>query len=287
MPAVTAGLPSAPAPSTDRHLEVNGVRLHYLDYGGEGKPVMLCLHGGSAHAHWYDFVAGAFTDRFHVLSLDQRGHGDSAWAEPPRYGYPDFVADVHAFAEKLDLRGFVLMGHSMGGMIALQYAAAHQERLAALVLIDSTFIVKPEGIAEMAQRGRHGGRSHDTLEGYLERFRLRPVKTQASAETVRYMGSFSARRFEDGQWRHKLDRRLMGGRSPFDGVALFPKLRIPLLILKAALSKRITPEILAAARAGAPQLEFAEIPASEHHITLDNPAGMLPVLRGFLGRHFR
>jgi len=53
--------------------------LHGLDYGGRGRPPLLFLHGGSAHAHWWDFVAPAFTEHFHVMALDQRGHGDSQW----------------------------------------------------------------------------------------------------------------------------------------------------------------------------------------------------------------
>ncbi|MBV8053650.1 MAG: alpha/beta fold hydrolase, partial [Deltaproteobacteria bacterium] len=51
--------------------------LHGLDYGGQGRSPLLFLHGGSAHAHWWDFVAPAFTEHFHVMALDQRGHGDS------------------------------------------------------------------------------------------------------------------------------------------------------------------------------------------------------------------
>ena len=60
----------------DHFVTVNGLRLHYLDWGTEGKPPFIMLHGGSAYAHWWDLVAPAFADDFHVLALDQRGHGD-------------------------------------------------------------------------------------------------------------------------------------------------------------------------------------------------------------------
>ena len=65
----------------ERRFKANGLALNCLDYGGEGKPPMLFLHGGSAHAHWWDFVAPAFVGDFHVLALDQRGHGESEWPE--------------------------------------------------------------------------------------------------------------------------------------------------------------------------------------------------------------
>jgi pimeloyl-ACP methyl ester carboxylesterase len=74
-----------------RGVEVNGLRLHFLESGAAGSPPLCFLHGGAAHAHWFDAVIPAFVDRFHVVSLDQRGHGESAWAEPPAYGTEDFT----------------------------------------------------------------------------------------------------------------------------------------------------------------------------------------------------
>jgi pimeloyl-ACP methyl ester carboxylesterase len=111
------------AASTDHFLEANGVKLHYLDYGTAGRRPMLCLHGGAAHAHWFDYVAPGFTPGHHVRSLDLRGHGDSAWAGQDTYAWQTYAADVNAFVEKLDLRDFVLIGHSMGGMVSLVHAA--------------------------------------------------------------------------------------------------------------------------------------------------------------------
>lgn len=284
VPSAAEGL--RPAPFVHRNVEVNGVRLHYLDYGGEGKRPLLCLHGGGAHAHWFDFVASEFTRDFHVMSLDNRGHGDSAWAEPPVYNYENYVSDLNQVAEKLDLRDFVLMGHSMGGMISLVYAATHPGRASALIVIDSTLIITEENLAGLTARGQHGGKAHATLESYVADFKLRPLETEATPEMLGYMASRAARQFEDGKWRHKIDRRVMGTRTPINGVPYFAKIKIPTLLVKAGLSKRVTPEIIAGARAGCPQLELAEVPRSEHHITLDNPAGLRPVVRSFLDRHF-
>ena len=112
-----------PAPYRSRFVEAGGLRLRYLDYGAdrenEGKPPMVCLHGGAAHAHWFDFVAPDFTPDYHVLALDQRGHGDSEWANPPSYTYERYAADLAEVAAKLDLRDFVLVGPSIGGPDAL------------------------------------------------------------------------------------------------------------------------------------------------------------------------
>ncbi len=104
-----------PAPYASRFVDAGGLRLHYLDYGTAGRPTMLCVHGGAAHAHWFDFVAPGFSAGYHVRAMDLRGHGDSAWAEPPAYTYERYASDLAEVVEKLDLRDFVLIGHSMSG----------------------------------------------------------------------------------------------------------------------------------------------------------------------------
>lgn len=278
-------LPVPPAPYTHRHVDANGIRFHLLDYGGEGKPPMLCLHGGGAHAHWFDMVAGEFTRDFHVLSLDQRGHGDSGWAEPAIYTYAHYVSDLGQVIEALDLKDIVLVGHSMGGMVSLLYTSAHPQRVRALAIIDSTLRITPTHLEGMNARGQHPGRAFATLEDYVARFKLRPVETMADQATLDYIARLSARQFEDGQWRHKLDRRVMATRTPMDGVAHWQNIRVPALLMKADLSQRVSPQIIADSVAACPHVELCEVSRSEHHITLDNPAGCAQALRRFVDRH--
>jgi alpha-beta hydrolase superfamily lysophospholipase len=121
-----------PAPSTSHIVEAGGLRLHYLDYGTAGRPSILCVLGGAAHAHWFDFFAPGFVTDFHIRALDFRGHGDSQWMTPPDYTYERHAADLAEVAEKLDLRDFVLIGHSMGGLVSLLYAATYPGRTRAL-----------------------------------------------------------------------------------------------------------------------------------------------------------
>ena len=169
------------APSyTSRFVEAGGLRLHYLDYGTAGLPAMLCVHGGAAHAHWFDFVAAGFCADHHVLALDQRGHGDSAWVEPPNYAYERFAGDLHEVVEKLDLNDFVLIGHSMGGTIALTYAATYPGRVNRLVIVDSTLHMTAERVAALREVGARQGSSSATHEEFVTRFRLRPAGTTAA-----------------------------------------------------------------------------------------------------------
>ena len=78
----------------DKYVTVGGLRLHYLDWGGDAETPMVCLHGRAQNAHSWDFTALAFGDRYRVLSLDQRGHGDSDWAATGDYDHEAFYRDI-------------------------------------------------------------------------------------------------------------------------------------------------------------------------------------------------
>ena len=277
-----------PAPHVSRFIEAGGLRLRYLDYGtdheNEEKPPMLCLHGGAAHAHWFDFVAGAFTADYHVRALDQRGHGDSEWANPPSYAYERYAADLAEVVEKLDLRGFVLVGHSMGGTVSLEYAATYPGRVGKLVVVDSTLQMTPDRVAALRGVGSRQGSHYATKEEFVTRYRLRPAVTLAAPAIIRHLAQASARQFPDGSWRHKFDRNVYATRETSDGLPRWNHIRIPALLVKAERSQRISPQVFAEVKARCPQVELAEVPHSDHHVTLDNPAGFTLAVKAFLAR---
>ncbi len=85
---------------TSRNTEIGGLKFHYTDWGGDGPPLVM-LHGLTGHARTWDHTAAALTDRYRVLALDQRGHGDSEWA--PQYGLAPMAQDVLGFLDALEL----------------------------------------------------------------------------------------------------------------------------------------------------------------------------------------
>ncbi len=271
------------ATGTSRFVQANGVKLHYLDYGTAERPPMLCVHGGAAHAHWFDFVAPGFTPDHHVYSLDLRGHGDSAWADPQTYSFTTYAADINAMVEKLDLRDFVLVGHSMGGMVSLLYAATHPGRVGRLVVVDTIMLMPLDRVLRMREFGARPARSYATHEELIARFRLEPAEAQMAApEVIQRMARHSGRQDADGLWQHKADRRMYTVFEQIAGVPLWEKIKIPALVIRGERSTRFTPEVMAEIRAGAPQVQVAEVPASDHHIMLDNPSGFVEVVRRFL-----
>ena len=121
-------------------IDANGLRFHLLDWGGHGEWI-VCLHGLASQAHIWDLVAPRLSDAFHVIAIDQRGHGLS---DKPDTGY-DFAtitADLDAILNALHTSRdrVVLAGHSWGGNVALQYAVDHPDRVSGLVLIDGGFL---------------------------------------------------------------------------------------------------------------------------------------------------
>jgi len=118
-------------------VDVNGIRLHYLDWGGNG-PILLFLAGMGCNAHIFDRFAPRFTDQFHVLALTRRGHGES---DHPETGYDinTLTEDIRLFLDALKIDRVILAGHSMAGVEMSHFAAIHPERLLRLVYLDAAY----------------------------------------------------------------------------------------------------------------------------------------------------
>ena len=120
---------------TSNFVNVNGIRLHYLEWGGKG-PVLLFLSGMGCSAYIFGDFAPRFVDRFHVLALDRRGHGDSDY---PETGYdPDTLADdLRQFLDVLKTEQVILAGHSMSYIELCHFTALYPERVLKLVFLDA------------------------------------------------------------------------------------------------------------------------------------------------------
>src|SRR5215208_2419535 len=111
----------------DKTLVLNGLRFHYRDWGTADAQPLVCLHGFTGHARTWDTFAKAMLQDYRVLALDQRGHGETEWATD--YHPLRRVEDLAAFVDALGLDKFALLGLSMGGRCAFQYAARFPDKL--------------------------------------------------------------------------------------------------------------------------------------------------------------
>ncbi len=118
-------------------VEVNGIHLHYLDWGGNGA-TLIFLPGMGCNAHIFDRFAPRFTDKFHVLAITRRGHGES---DHPETGYDidTLTEDIRCFMDGLEIDRAILAGHSMAGVEMSHFTAIHPERVLELVYLDAAF----------------------------------------------------------------------------------------------------------------------------------------------------
>lgn len=116
-------------------VQVNGIRLHYLDWGGCG-PALIFLTGMGSSAYIYSEFAPRFTDRFRVLGLTRRGHGDSDYPDTG-YDADTLVEDIRQFMDAVGVEKASLAGHSLAGVELTHFAATHPERVEKLIYLDA------------------------------------------------------------------------------------------------------------------------------------------------------
>jgi pimeloyl-ACP methyl ester carboxylesterase len=262
----------------------NGLALNCLDYGGEGKPPILFLHGGSAHAHWWDFVAPAFVGDFHVLALDQRGHGESQWADEWAYGSRHYVSDLDQVIGRWGFGAPILVGHSMGAHNVLAYAVEHSEseggKLRAIVAIDPPPDYPDLALEFLKSIAEKPARRFESLDEAARNFRVLPRETLAKKEILEHVARRSFKRHADGGWTHKIDRRTMI-REPSRVWKSLHRIKCPALIVKIAKSPLLDRELAKRMVGHLANGRLAEIDDSYHHVMLDNPQALIDIIRDF------
>jgi pimeloyl-ACP methyl ester carboxylesterase len=265
-------------------LTVNNLSLHALEWPRVGAPILCFLHGGAAHGHWFDRVIHPFLGRYHVLALDQRGHGASEWPRPPAYATEDFVSDLLGVMDARGWERMTVVGHSMGGANAMALSAWHPERIERLVIVDSRPSIPAERLGVMHERGARALRTprrHPTPESAVASFRLLPRDTVADPALLAHVAraGIAAR---DGGWSYRFDPAANGSRRPHDLWPHLAKIKAPTLLVRAALSPVLTKEMAATMRSTIPDVRFVEVPGAYHHVTLDQPDRFVEAVSDFL-----
>jgi pimeloyl-ACP methyl ester carboxylesterase len=196
---------TTPTQPMRKTLTVDGLALHYLEWGEAEAPPIVCVHGYTGSADAFNALARHLEHRYRILAPDVRGHGESAWSPTGAYSYADQAGDLAEFAKLLGLDRLVLVGNSMGGIIAMAYAAEHAERLLGLVIDD----IGPD-VEAGSQRitGLVGNRPDEfaTLEEAMAyRRSVSPIVAGRSAEDQRELALGVLRRRPDGRWGWKMD----------------------------------------------------------------------------------
>jgi pimeloyl-ACP methyl ester carboxylesterase len=296
-----------------------GMRLHYLDWGAStpdwakpaqsgdpgappqqaktglagdpgaaGRPPIVFLHGAALNAHTWDVVCLMLRAQHHCYALDQRGHGESAWAEDADYSGDAHRADIEAFVDHLGLSQFVLVGHSMGGFNAFHYAIHNSHRLAALVMVDAGPSMLIKGARRIVDFVSETAES-DSLEQIMEK--AMAFNPRRDPRLLRHSLLHNFRRTPSGKWVRKTDLRIWQGHSnrarEREKLAerfrqATPRVSCPTLIVQGGLSDVFTPEDAQEWAAGFPRARYAQVSNAGHTVQGDNPRSLAQALSQFL-----
>ncbi len=224
-----------PPPGMHSYVFINGLRFHYLDWGGDGPPLVL-LHGLASNAHIWDRVAPLLARRFRVVALDQRNHGLTDPAEDG-FDFAAITADLLAFINTLNLERPLLVGHSWGAGTVLHYAAARPAL--GIVMVDGGLVrlndlpgMTWEIAEKMLQPPELDGME---VEAFLER--MRGMLKDRYSDDVGRMVLTNFRIDEDDRIHRRLPvaRHMQVARAIYESPTdeLFARLRCPALLCPA------------------------------------------------------
>ena len=283
-PPAPAWFEAALAQCPERTVVAAGVEIELLTWGERGRPGLLFIHGGMAHADWWSFVAPFFAADHRVAALSLSGMGGTGWRE--RYGMDVYMDEALAAAEAaglFDAGPPVVIGHSFGGGVTTYLARHAGERLRAAVVVDA-------GVRPPAKRWRGPPRSdnrpdrvHPDFDAALARFRLAPSQPCSQLHILDHIGRASLREVEGGwRWRfdpHLWDRMEHEGRGSQEEE--LAGVRCPIAFVWGEQSRIMEPDVVAYTREHAPPgTPMFAIPDAGHHVMLDQPLALVSALRG-------
>lgn len=282
---------NAAPPGRTRRLSIDGLGLAVLDYGRPGGPAgppMLLLHGGMAHARWWDFVAPLLAAEAHPWALDRRGHGDSDWTVPERYDWERHLRDIEEACAMLDPGPWVVVGHSQGGILAVDVLDRGRLPAAGLVLLDVPLHLATtsmrrtgESLAKIPQM------RWPSLEQAVRAFRPFPGDHRIPPGRLEYIARNSFKPSGDGGWVSKFHWKSFRRASP-DAPAPhvdFPdrlrRVAVPTLCVRAGESTILPPGDLADMAGRIPDARALEIPATSHQLHVEQPEAVAGAVLDF------
>ncbi|MCY3543986.1 MAG: alpha/beta hydrolase [Chloroflexi bacterium] len=271
----------------DKFVDANGLRFHYLEWGNPDNPPMLLLHGFAQTCHSWDFVALGFSDDYHVIVLDQRGHGDSDWAPDGDYSPETQQQDISAVVDALGLEGFVLMGLSMGGRNSFTYAANNPGKVKALVIVDAA----PQNMTQGTDNIRNFVQQDDELES-VDAFVDRVLQFNPRRDRQQVRGSIlhNLKELPNGNWTWKYDRALRRpgrrmGSDPDTEQRLWGYIRslqCPTLLVRGGASDIVALDTADRMHQAIPNSRLATIEGAGHLVMGDSPSGFQNAVTEFI-----
>lgn len=260
----------------------DGLRLHYRDWpGAADRPALLCIPGLTRNAADFEALAARLAGRWRLVAVDLRGRGESAWPKDSlTYVSLTYLLDLGRLIESAGLQRFVVIGNSVGGLLAMQLATGHRAAMAGVVLNDIGPALEAEGMARLrANVGRAA--SWPTWVHAARDLQSRAAQIHPDWGLADWLAhahrlcrlSGSGRIIFDYDPRIAEPFRLPGRDAGIDLWTAFDKLAgLPVLSLRGALSDVLTAASQAEMARRLADMQVAEVPRVGHAPTLAEPA---------------
>ena len=266
---------------------MDGCPIRARTWGRAGAPGIVAIHGGAAHARWWDHLGPLLAGggRHKVTAFDLSGHGDSGWRDV--YGLESWADEAIAVSEAVGMAGPpVLVGHSMGGFVAIATAARHGDRLAGAIIVDAP-VRRPDPESQEGRSGRmfRKPKTYPDQDTAVEHFHLVPAQPPPPAYVLDHVARHSLRP-ADGGWTWKFDPHVFVRRrdpSPHDFGELLAQVRCRIAVVHGELSEIVDRDVTdyMAERLGR-TAPFVEVPQAHHHLLLDQPLAFVTGVRAML-----
>ena len=271
--------------AVDRFVKIGGLNLHYLEWGEAGAPPVVMVHGLTGNAHAFDNLAPHFVPRYHVISVDVRGRGDSDWTADGDYSNDAYVADLEGLRQALGFERFSLVGTSMGGRISLTYAGTYPDRVERTVLNDIGPEVDPRGGGRIASSSRDAVTTFETIDEVIAWHCENRVGFSAqSGEQQRVAAGHAVKPLPGGGFTWKMDPAVRSDpRRPDPQVSwnLARQIPGPVLLVRGGASDLLSPEIAQRMVDEMQDCSMVEVPGVGHAPTLMEPEAFGPVMEFF------
>jgi len=266
---------------TDRFVNVNGLRIHFVEWGKQGAQPMILLHGIGRVARTFDPVAMHFSKNHRVIAMDMRGHGDSDWDPEGRYLVEDYVQDVEGLAAQLQLQDIIIWGNSTGGRVAQVFAGLHPELVSA-VIAENVGPERPREIADsltsrIQREDASGWASEDELFAELKK-----GSPRTSDEVLRAYAHFGSKRRADGRVVWKRDPKIADGFVPTELWRFVRQIRSPILYVLGGRSTIVPLETQQQLRETLPNVQIVTMPGLGHYPSEENPKEFIEIVERFL-----
>ena len=271
--------------AVDHLVRVGDLNLHYLEWGDVDAPPVIMVHGLSGNAHNFDNLAPHFAPRYHVISVDVRGRGESDWSADANYSNDAYIADLEGLRQALGFERMSLVGTSLGGRISMTYAGTYPDRVERTLLNDIGPQIDPRGGERIATTTRDAVTTFESMEDVIAWHCQQRVGFSSLSDSDQLTAAGHAvKALPGGGFTWKMDpavRTAPRRPDPETSWKLARRIPGPVLLVRGGDSDLLSPETARRMVAEMQDCRMVEVPGVGHAPTLTETQALGPIKEFF------